>query len=485
MAAIAWLPWSAEAFARARTEGKPVLLSIAPSWCRFSEQMDRTSYADDGVAAIVNRSFVPIRVDADRRPDVSERYGLGGWPTTAFLTPDGQMLGGGTFVEASRFADVLLRVSDAYAAGRHVQARAPDRTVEPTPATEVLSTPQLVEHVMSTFDRDHGGFGESPKFPHVAPVRLALQLFKDTGDEEYQHVAITSLDAMGWGALYDERHGGFFRYASDADWGRPNPEKLLDVNASLLSLYVDAVETLRLARYAERAEDLLRYIQTWLADPVDGGWAASQRADPAYYARTDADADIQAAPPVDRTLYADWNAAMASAALHAGRILEDASLSQFAIKSLERVLLLCYKPGAGVAHYVDAGVAQVRGLLDDQIAMADANLDAFEATGNVVYEMMAEELALYATRTMWDGERDGFFDRCTDPRRDIGLLRQPIKPFVTNCRAARLLRRVARTSQSAEFGDYADRTLAAMATRAAAEGPLAAEYVLAVRESTQ
>src|SRR5688500_4080205 len=158
MAVIAWLPWSAESFARARTEGKPVLLSIAPSWCQFSEQMDRTSYADEGVAAVVTRSFVPIRVDADRRPDVSERYGLGGWPTTAFLTPDGQMLGGGTFVEASRFVGVLQRVSDAYAAGRHVQARAPDRAVEPPPATEVLSIPRLVEHVMSTFDRDHGGF---------------------------------------------------------------------------------------------------------------------------------------------------------------------------------------------------------------------------------------------------------------------------------------------------------------------------------------
>jgi uncharacterized protein YyaL (SSP411 family) len=155
------------------------------------------------------------------------------------------------------------------------------------------------------------------------------------------------------------------------------------------------------------------------------------------------------------------------------------------MKSLERVLLLGYKPGAGVAHYVEDGVPQVRGLLEDQIAMAVANLDAFEATGNVVYDMMAQELALYATRTMWDAESDGFFDRASDPRRDIGLLRQPVKPFAANCLAARMLRRVARTSGSSEFDDFAQRTLAAMASRAAAEGPLAAEYVLAARPPAQ
>ena len=89
---------------------------------------------------------------------------------------------------------------------------------------------------------------------------------------------------MGWGPLYDEKDGGFFRYARRADWGEPNGEKLLDVNASLLDLYLDAAETLELGRYLERAADILRYVQTWLADQVDGGWAGSQRADPAYHA---------------------------------------------------------------------------------------------------------------------------------------------------------------------------------------------------------
>ena len=202
--------------------------------------------------------------------------------------------------------------------------------------------------------------------------------------------------------------------------------------------------------------------------------------------------------PVDRTLFTDWNAMMVSAALQAGRVLGDPSLSEFAIRSLERVVLLSYKPGAGVAHYFDGAVeialgktaavragVEVRGLLEDQVAMALAHLDAFEATGNIVYEMMAEELALYATRTMWDADAGGFFDRASDVRRDIGLLKESVKPFSVNCLAVRMLRTVARTSGSREFADYADQTLGALSTRAAAEGPLAAEYILAARQSRE
>ena len=116
------------------------------------------------------------------------------------------------------------------------------------------------------------------------------------------------------GTAYDEQHGGFFRYASEADWSGPNEEKLLDVNASLLALYVQAFERSNLAGIAERAEDILRYLQTWLADPVDGGWAGSQRADADLLcANAGGDRGV-AAPSVDRTLYTDWNAAMISAA---------------------------------------------------------------------------------------------------------------------------------------------------------------------------
>src|SRR5215475_15993566 len=111
---IEWLPWGADAFARAAREGKPVLLSITAAWCRACHEMDRTTYADAAVAALIGARFVPVRVDTDRRPDINERYNLGGWPTTAFLTPDGDLMTGGTFVTAERMPEVLTRVADAF-----------------------------------------------------------------------------------------------------------------------------------------------------------------------------------------------------------------------------------------------------------------------------------------------------------------------------------------------------------------------------------
>jgi uncharacterized protein YyaL (SSP411 family) len=481
-AAVAWLSWRAESFARARAEGRPVLLSIAPTWCGNSAEMDTAAFADPEVARLISAHFVAIRVDPDRRPDIAERYSLGGWPTTAFLTPDGDVLGGGTFIERHRLADVLGRVSAAFAPGRSLRsARGP--SAQPVAAGEKPSLERLIDLVDTSFDARHGGFGDAPKFPHAAPVRLALDLYRGGRSPAHHDIAVTTLDAMGWGPLYDENHGGFFRYARRADWGEPNREKLLDVNASLLDLYIEAADTLERGRYLERAADILRYVQSALADQEDGGWAGSQRADPVP--ARDAELGAGRLPPqIDPTLYTDWNAMMASAAIKAGRALNDPSLSEFAIRSLERIAVLCYRPGGGMAHYYD-GEAQVRGLLDDQIAMAAAQLDAFEATGNIVYEMLAEELALHAVNLLWDGGEGGFFDRIADQPDDVGLLAERRKPFAANCAAARLMDRLGRLANKPRYRELAGQTLSALGPGAARQGPLAADYVLAVRAASQ
>jgi uncharacterized protein len=235
-------------------------------------------------------------------------------------------------------------------------------------------------------------------------------------------------------------------------------------------------------RYADRAADALRYVQNWLADQVDGGWAGSQQADPAYYDAQAAAFDARRARPrVDRTLLASWNGAMASAALHAAHAFQDDTLGAFALTSLERALSVCYKPGQGVAHWVDRG-ARVGGLLEDQFAIAAACLDAHETTGNVVYEMMAEELARHAMRTMWDAGRGAFVDRAAPDAHDaIGLMRKPLVPFAGNCEAAMVLRRVAANSGNSEFTAAADSALAAVSGAVMAHGPQAAHYLLARR----
>lgn len=478
--AVGWAPWTAGAFARAREERKPVLLSITTEWCGWCREMDRSSFADPSAAATINERFVPVRVDADARPDIAERYGLGGWPTTAFLSASGDLLGGGTFFPPARLNQALARVldADAWAISSAIDRAAPPAAVDRPPDADALA-----RAVFASFDSVHGGVGGAPKFPHTAPVRLALDgLGNGRPTAEEEALAVHALDAMGWRGLFDEEHGGFFHYAATEDWTTPHTAKRLDANADLIRLYLTAGTVLAQSRYTGRAADALRYVQTWLADPVDGGWYAAQHAGDDFYA-SDPATRTSMPPPVGRRMYADGVAAMASAALHAADVFDDEGLRQFALTSLERVLLACYKPGDGVAHYHD-GHRRCRGLLADQVAMASACLDAHDASGNVVYSMMAEELMHFAVRTLWDGARGGFLDRPAldgDDPDAVGLLRVRLRPFVENCTAAGVLARIAAVSGDHDFSRYAADTLAAMAPLARAQGPLAAHYLLALR----
>jgi hypothetical protein len=184
---------------------------------------DRTSYADPEITAFINDRFVPIRVDADDRPDISERYSLGGWPTTAFLTPAGEILAGGTFVPIDRMQGVLTQVSEAFRS--QPDRKAPPGTDDATrSAIGVLDQAQLTSRVFATFDEEFGGFGTEPKFPHVAPLRLALDLFTESHDVSLERMILVSLDRIGWGGLYDAVDGGFFRYATTRDWQLPHVE---------------------------------------------------------------------------------------------------------------------------------------------------------------------------------------------------------------------------------------------------------------------
>ena len=480
MTRIGWLPWTTEAFARAEAERKPVLLSIVTTWSRGCREMDRTTFSDPAVVDLIAQKFVPIRVDADRRPDISNRYTLGGWPTTAFLTPGGQILGGGTFVPVDRLTAALKRVTESFAP--QIADARPSAATDRTRSGRTPTVDDLEELIVDAYDGTSGAFGGVPRFPHTAPVHLALLHSRSDPSSSFVDMATTCLDSMGWGGLFDEQDGGFFRYSNAPDWTNPQTEKLLEVNAALLTLYLDAFETLQLARYRERAGAIVGYVQQNLADPQDGGWAASQQEDPDYYAITDLSIRAaQPSPTVDRTLLSAPNAAMASAALRAARVFEDEGLRNFALRSLERMVLNHYRPGAGVAHCIEQDAA-VRGLLDDQIAMAMANLDAYEVTEDVVYQMMAEELARQLILALRDERDGGFFDRARSDS-DVGLLKDPLKPFVANCESARMLRRLSAVCNDPSFNDLADEALRSVAGQASGYGPLAAHYVLAMREA--
>jgi uncharacterized protein YyaL (SSP411 family) len=450
-----WQPWGRDAFDRAARERKPVLLSIAAAWCRACHEMDRTTYADDRVRRLAADRFVAVRVDTDQRPDINDRYNLGGWPTTAFLTPEGEVLGGGTFVAADRMAAVLVQVADAFAALPSTAARP---SAEPVPAGHGSSrAPGISEDdVFATFDERCGGFGIEPKFPLTAPLLLALALHDAEPSARWRAIVERTLDAMADGGLYDRASGGFYRYATTRDWQLPHVERLLETNAALLRAYVQSFVTLGRERDREVAAGLVRFIRGLAADR--GGYAASDAGHEVYAAST---------------------AAAVSALLAAAAAFDDRDLARDTLGRFETFLLSAYRPGEGVAHGFD-DAAPIRALLLDQVGVMDALLAAYATTGDTPYCMMAEELGLYTCRVL-RGPDGTFVDRV--PREsDFGLLRRPRQPFVANCAAAQVFARLARISKE-PFADVAAPALAGVAAAAHAYGPAAAWWCLAAREA--
>ena len=480
---VDWRPWGRAAFAEARAERVPVLLAVGTRWCPATAAMMREAYADPRVADLLDERFVPVRVDADARPDIAERYGLGAWPTTAFLTPDGDILGGETYATRERMQALLPRVADAFAAQR--DAIAERRAVcEPQPSRAAGEGPEpeidawLGEHLLSRFDEQHAGFGAGAKRVHAAALELAWRRAR-AGDEVFATVVERTLHAMAWDGLYDELDGGVFRYCARRDWTEPATEKLLDVNAEALRLFLLPDNDGCL----DRAIGVVGYVRRTLTDltPDHAGFFASQQGDPSYYRpRAAAAAPAAGPPPVDRAVYADGTALMARAFAKASETLRDSSLLEFAVDAMEHVVAGTYERGGGIAHRAGER-AGVRGLLSDQVRAGAALLDLHELTDREVYLDMAQELMLFALQHLWDANGGGFLDRVHTPD-DIGLLRERARPFAANCEAARVLLRLAHRTGNPAFRDRATATLAAQTAAARAYGVDAAPYALAVRD---
>ena len=489
---IAWLDWGADAFARAAAEQKPVLLAVGAAWCRSTAEMDRVSYRDPGVVRLVCDCFIAVRVDADRRPDVSERYTLGGWPTIAFLTPTGDILGGGTYLEPGALAAVLEQVADAFATRRaEIDAQTSESRVGPPaargpggaePALDEDADRWLHDELLARVDETWGGFGSEPKRVHADALTVALLRRGDTASPDLTRVVTHTLDAMAGGGLWDPVEGGFFRYCERQDWSEPHVEKVLTVNARLLELYLSASRRLDRSDYADRAAAIVRFVHGTFADP-DGGFFASQRADPAYVALSSPEARQGGpVPPIDRTVYTDATAVMASAYVLGASVLGDRSLGEFAATSVDRVVMATYERGAGVGHHA-TGEPVARGLLTDHVTASAALLDLYDATGQDVYLDMPRELMAYCQQTMWD-DAYGFGDRAranlSGHDAPVGLLREPHAPLELNCRAAMVLARLFVCTDEPSYRDLAVRTLACQTTVYREHGLDGAVYVLAL-----
>jgi uncharacterized protein YyaL (SSP411 family) len=449
---VLWLPWHPDAFARAAREQKPILLSISAAWCRACHAMDQSTYTDRAVQAMAAERFIAIRVDADERPDIDKRYNLGGWPTTAFLTPTGDVIGGGTYLDANRMASVLRQVADAYPSLRD---RAWTGAMDDSSDAASASPPDAAQ-IFASFDEEFGGFGIEPKFPHTSPLLLAIALYRDTADAHHRRIVERTLDAIANGGLHDRASGGYYRYATTRDWQLPHQEKLLETNARLLAAFVESASTFGRAIDREHAEGLGSFIRSLAS--ADGGYAGSDG---------------------DTRVFGSSTAEAVAALLAAAELMDDLELVQAALRQFEGFLLKAYRPAHGIAHFAE-GDTRVGGLLADQISTGLALLSAFALTGDEPYRMMAAEIGHYVLR-WFAAPGGGFVDRIAESS-DVGLLRQARVPFAANCDAAVFFARLTRASREPAFDGVAETALDRAAPLAVAHGPEAARWRLAEKE---
>ena len=327
---IQWHEWGEEAFAAARRENKPMLLDIGAVWCHWCHVMDRESYDDAEVAAIVNEHFVAVKVDRDERPDIDSRYqaavsavsGQGGWPLTAFLTPDGKPFYGGTYFPPvdgygrPSFKRVLISIANAYKEknGDVVeQAKMVESAIAQAESfagrggrVSLRIVDAVEKSAVGMFDAEHGGFGQAPKFPHPSALDLLIERYagskpKSTSPplrqaqgrlsrkerekdgapsaEQLRNLIVTTLQHMALGGVYDQLAGGFHRYSVDERWVVPHFEKMCYDNSELLKNYVHGYQATGSEFFADVARDIIRWMDEWLSDRERGGFYASQDAD--------------------------------------------------------------------------------------------------------------------------------------------------------------------------------------------------------------
>ncbi len=328
---VEWNEWGAEAFSKAQREDKPVLLDIGAVWCHWCHVMDRESYENAETARLINEHFIAVKVDRDERPDVDARYqaavsaisGQGGWPLTAFLTPEGQPFFGGTYFPPldqhgrPGLRRVLMTMAEAFQQKRgDVQESAASvmAAIEHSesfdgsgkePGAELVE--KIIASALKLFDGRFGGFGSQPKFPHSGAVDLlidsATRVGKEEGDAKAARLAVmVTLERMSKGGIYDHLAGGFHRYSVDERWVVPHFEKMSYDNSELLKNYVHAFQSFAEPECARVARETMAWIDAWLSDRERGGFYASQDADDSL----DDDGD-----------YFTWTKAEAEAALTA------------------------------------------------------------------------------------------------------------------------------------------------------------------------
>jgi len=488
MREIEWREWNDDAFAAARASGRPILLLLKASWCRFCRELEEGVLRDPALVDAVLRLYVPIRVDKDRRPDVNQRYFLGGWPTLAFLTPDGGVITGGSALTADEVRALILKTADWWRANQAEVQVGLDRIVAEQAAAEAERrarpaefSPAIVERVaqaiLGAFDSKHGGFGTGQKFPHPEVIDFALLYAEKTRNPAFREIALRTLSAMADGELLDPVEGGFFRYCATRDWRQPHTEKLLETQAGLMRNYLEGWQLFDRPDFRKVAQKTLAYLEHTLRDPETGAWFGSQSADDEFYALPEQARADRKPPHVEGTIYAPALAQAISSLLKAGVVLSDESATRRALEATRFLTENLYSPGRGVYHYYD-GTRHILGLLVDQIWTARALLHVVQYTGDNSWLDLVEDLIAIIVRKQ-SATHGGFYDIPEDDAK-FGAMKRRSQSLQDNGVMAEVLVRAHCLTARQDYLDLAERTLKAFAADWPQYGYFTAGYARAV-----
>jgi len=405
---VLWQAWGEAAFARAQAEDKPILLDIGAVWCHWCHVMDRESYEDPEMAKIINRNYVAVKVDRDERPEVDARYqaavsaisGQGGWPLTAFLTPDGRPYFGGTYFPRDDrygrpgFGRVLTAMAQVWRERRDEALESALSVMAAIEHNETFSgrgsdltlglVDKIAAAVVKQFDPRNGGFGAQPKFPHPAALDLLLEVAMNRDNGPAGEAFSVTLEKMSQGGVYDQLAGGFHRYSVDERWVVPHFEKMLYDNTELLRNYLHGFQSLVRENFLTTALEIIGWLDDSMTDRQRGGFFASQ----------DADIDLE-----DDGDYFTWTVAEARQALEPARL---------APEELDLVLRYWDIGELGDMHHNPArNVLHVKRTLGELAAEAGLPLDRLrpllDAARRRLLASRAERPTPFIDRTIYTG----------------------------------------------------------------------------------
>jgi uncharacterized protein YyaL (SSP411 family) len=460
---VDWHPWGQEAFDKARAEDKPIFLSIGYSTCHWCHVMERESFENEGIAELLNRHFVPIKVDREERPDVDRVYmqfvqsttGSGGWPMSVWLTPDLKPFFGGTYFPPEdghgrpEFAAVLGGIAAAWqgdranilAVGAALSAEL-DRRATSDPGAGLVDAGTLQSgffYFRRTFDTRHGGFGVAPKFPRPSVFSFLLREHARTGNQEALDMVLQTLRAMAGGGIHDRLGGGFHRYSVDQQWRVPHFEKMLYDQAQLAVSYLEAFQITGDESFAGVARGILEYVLRDMTDSEGGFYSAEDAdsaADPAqpevktegaFYLWPEGELEAALADPAarerllairnqrprpdrDDKILTAWNGLMISAFALAAQVLDDSRYQAAAERAAGFILSRLHDGQTSpLLRRYRAGEAAVPGFLEDYAFLVQGLLDLYETAFDPSYIETAVRLTEEQRRLFEDGVLGGFF----------------------------------------------------------------------------